>query len=293
MSEVEETPAGRSNLALISLRDLEVTFPGGTRAIAHITLDILPGQFIVLLGRSGAGKSTLLRTLNCLVKPTGGRLAVADIGEFSSPQAVQDLRRQTAMIFQLHHLIGRHTALKNVLMGRLAHHTVWRTLLPLPRRDMRLALECLERVGLGALALKRVDQLSGGERQRVGIARALAQQPRVILADEPVASLDQGNARVVLTLLRQICREDGLTVVVSLHQLEYAREFGARVIALSKGEVVFDGASDQLSAELLEHIYEAPNADGLAKSREPAVAVRKTNGRTEHEKKLPAPVTYS
>ena len=159
------------------------------------------------------------------------------------------------MVFQHHQLIERHTALQNVLTGRLAYHSTWRSLFPLPRAELEYALRCLERVGLGEKALARVDQLSGGQQQRVGIARALAQQPSMILADEPVASLDPATSERVLTLLRDICREDGITAVMSLHQLEYARRFADRIIGLANARIVFDAEPAKLEQHLsLIHI---------------------------------------
>jgi phosphonate transport system ATP-binding protein len=161
------------------------------------------------------------------------------------------------MIFQQHQLISRHTAWENVLMGRLAHYSTLRSLFPLPRRDQVLALECLERVGLLPKAMDRVDALSGGEQQRVGIARALAQQPRLILADEPVASLDPATAQKVMDLLQDISQTDGITAIVSLHQVELALAYADRIIALARGKIVFDGPPDELNPARLEGIYHA------------------------------------
>jgi phosphonate transport system ATP-binding protein len=165
------------------------------------------------------------------------------------------------MIFQHHNLILRHTALQNVLMGRLGYHPFWRTLFLLPRAERLMALECLDRVGLLHKALERTENLSGGERQRVGIARALAQRPRLILADEPVASLDPGTSHKILGLIHQVCKEDGITAVVSLHQVELARAYADRIIGLNGGQVVFDGPPGKLLPEVCDRIYE-PLATG-------------------------------
>jgi phosphonate transport system ATP-binding protein len=170
---------------------------------------------------------------------------------------VRTHRRQTAMIFQQHQLIGRHTGWKNVLLGRLAYYSTWRSLLPLPYGDQVLALECLERVGLLNKAMERVDALSGGEQQRVGIARALAQQPRLILADEPVASLDPATAQKIMDQLQDICQNDGITAIVSLHQVELALAYADRIVALAKGKIVFDGPPADLNPARLEGIYQA------------------------------------
>jgi phosphonate transport system ATP-binding protein len=168
------------------------------------------------------------------------------------------------MIFQQHHLIGRHTALKNVLLGRLGFRTSLRSLLPPSRAERRLALEVLDRVELRDRALSRADELSGGQQQRVGIARALIQAPNTILADEPVASLDPATAIRVLELIHRICREDGITGIVSLHQFELARRFADRVIGLSNGRVVFDGSIDELDRSALQRIYTTDSPDLLS-----------------------------
>jgi phosphonate transport system ATP-binding protein len=248
--------------AAIEVRDVSVVFAGRVRAIDAVTLDFRGGELAVLLGRSGAGKSTLLRCLNRLVAPTAGSVVVPGLGDLADPEVCLEHRRRTGMIFQHHHLLGCRTALDNVLMGRLGRHGPLRSLFPLPRRDVRFALECLDRVGLAGLALRRADRLSGGERQRVGVARALAQEPRMLLADEPVASLDPVTAHELLGEIRRICREDGLTAVISLHQLEYARDFGERIVGLRGGRTAFDGAPDGLGNGGLKGIYEVTDAPG-------------------------------
>jgi phosphonate transport system ATP-binding protein len=266
--------------AAIEVRDVSVAF-GKLRAIDSVTVEFRRGELTVLLGRSGAGKSTLLRCLNRLVAPTSGSVVVPGLGDLSDPRVCLEHRRRTGMIFQHHHLLGRRTALDNVLMGRLGRHSPLRSLLPLPRSEVRFALECLDRVGLAGLALRRADQLSGGERQRVGVARALAQEPRILLADEPVASLDPVAAHDLLTEVRRICREDGLTAVISLHQLEYARTFGERIVGLRAGRAAFDGDAQALAERGLNGIYEdAPGGDAC-----PSPAAERTHAEkgTRHE----------
>lgn len=235
------------------LDHLTVAYQKGTVALRPTSLTLPAGGFTVLLGASGAGKSTVLRCLNGLVRPTGGRVLAAPLGDIA--RALRAHRRRTGMVFQQHHLIGRITVLDNVLTGRLGHHPAWRSLLPMPRPDREMALMAIERVGLLPLALRRADSLSGGQQQRVGIARALVQQPQIILADEPVASLDPASAEAVLSLLRDICRADGLTAVVSLHQLDLARRFADRIIGLAAGAVVFDGPPTALDATAVQAIY--------------------------------------
>jgi len=240
---------------VISVENLSMCYPGGIRALHATSVRFSPREFTVLLGPSGAGKSTLLRCLNLLLAPTEGKIFSTTAGELKSPRAIRAHRLKTAMIFQQHQLIGRYTALDNVLIGRMGYHGAWRGLFPLPRKDRLLALECLERVGLLDKALTRADRLSGGEQQRVGIARALAQRPETILADEPVASLDPATANHVLSLLRTICADEGLTAIVSLHQLQLAKRYADRVIGMSQGRAVFDGAAEELTEGALRRIY--------------------------------------
>lgn len=234
---------------------LEVTYGNGARALQPTSLSFMQGEFVVLLGASGAGKSTLLRSLNGLVKPSTGHVVATSIGDLSDSALLRRHRRQTGMVFQQHHLIGRQSVLANVLMGRLGYHSALATLSPWSRLEKESALAALDRVGLIDQALNRADQLSGGQQQRVGIARALVQQPKVLLADEPVASLDPATAERLLELLHSICRSDGLTLVVSLHQVEFARQFADRIVGLQAGAIVFDGVPAELTPEKAESLY--------------------------------------
>jgi len=245
---------GESKGPLLSLRAVSVRYDGAVPALQPTMLDFHAGEFAVLLGPSGAGKSSLLRAVNGLAAASG-EVIHAGIGELATSAAIRAARRRTGMVFQQHHLVRRQSALANVLQGRLGRYPAWRTLWPLPRRDRELALRCLERVGLFDKALARVDQLSGGEQQRVGIARALAQQPRLLLADEPVASLDPATSHRLMELLREIARTDSMLAIVSLHQVEIARRFGDRIIGLRAGRVVFDGRPEALDAGALALIY--------------------------------------
>lgn len=188
---------------MIQLNDVSVRF-GSLVALHPTSLAFQDGEFTVLLGSSGAGKSTLLRCLNLMNQPSSGSITVSELGNLQNRRALQAHRRRTGMIFQQHQLIGRLSALQNVLMGRIGYHTTLRSLLPLSKEEQAIGLHSLDRVGLLHKALSRVDQLSGGQQQRVGIARALTQQPRLILADEPVASLDPATADKVLAMLHQI-----------------------------------------------------------------------------------------
>jgi phosphonate transport system ATP-binding protein len=249
---------------MIKVEDLGVVYGGNSVALRRTNITFHKGAFAVLLGASGAGKSTLLRSLNGLVTPSEGRVRVEELGCLSDRRALREHRRSTGMVFQQHQLIGRLTVLQNVLMGRLGYHPGWRTILPFPKSERELALGAIERVGLIDFALRRADELSGGQQQRVGIARALVQKPKLILADEPVASLDPTTAEAVLTLLRRVCREDGLTAIVSLHQVELARAFADRIIALAGGSVVFDGLPDGLEPATLDRIYKSNVAAAIS-----------------------------
>ena len=240
---------------MIQMNDVHVTFPGGMTALHPTSLHFRQREFTVLLGASGAGKSTLLRCLNQLTPPSGGSITVEGLGNLDDRHRLHEHRKHTGMIFQQHQLIGRQSTLANVLLGRIGYHAAWRSLCPLPLAERRIALECLERVGLLHKALERVDRLSGGQQQRVGIARALAQRPRLMLADEPVASLDPATSHKVLAQLRRIGQEDGITTVVSLHQVDLAQAYADRVVGLAHGRVVFDGAPAELTPARQQAIY--------------------------------------
>lgn len=262
-----------TNLTLppLAVDAVHVTYGTGARALAPTSLTFDRGAFTVLLGSSGAGKSTLLRTLNGLVPPSGGQV-LADGSPIAGAGRLRAHRRATGMVFQQHQLIGRATVLDNVLTGRLGYHSVLRTLLPFSREEKLAALEAIARVGLIDFALRRADQLSGGQQQRVGIARALIQKPRVLLADEPVASLDPATAESVLALLHGIARQDGLTAIVSLHQIEFARRFADRIVALAKGEIVFDGPPSRLGEAEIALIYGAGPAPTLQPATQEEIA---------------------
>jgi phosphonate transport system ATP-binding protein len=245
---------------LLDIRNLAVTYSNGHQALQSTNLEIRTGEFVVLLGSSGAGKSTLLRSINGLVTPSAGEVRMADIaGSLKEQRLMREQRRRTGMVFQQHHLIGRQTVLANVLMGRLSSQGPFGSLLPWSKAEKLRALAVIERVGLLDKALARADALSGGQQQRVGIARALIQKPRLMLADEPVASLDPATAENLLALLHSICKTDQLTAVVSLHQVDLARKFADRIIGLSHGRVVFEGTPAALTAATETALY-APSA---------------------------------
>lgn len=227
------------------------------QALRSVNLTIPDGQFVVIVGLSGAGKSTLLRCINRLVEPTEGQILAdgVDITRLGEGE-LRAWRTKVGMIFQNFNLVNRSTVLRNVLAGRLGHTSTLRSLLGLfPRSDVELALRCLERVQLRDKAFSRADQLSGGQKQRVAIARALCQEPKILLADEPVASLDPPTSHLIMQDLKRICREDGLTVLVNLHFIDLAVEYADRIIGLRAGEVVFDGPVSEVTEKTFEEIY--------------------------------------
>jgi len=241
---------------MIELRDVGMTYNGNFEALKPTSIHFKAGEFSVLLGTSGAGKSTMLRMINMLNVPSRGEVIIEGFGKLgNSHSSLRKVRREVAMVFQQHQLIPRNTALQNVLTGMLGRYGSLRTFFPFSKDDKRFALECLERVDLLHKANERVDKLSGGQQQRVGIARSLAQRPGIILADEPVASLDPVTSEKVLSILHRICKEESLTAIVSLHQVELAQKFADRIIGLSDGEVVFDGNIEALNQQSLASIY--------------------------------------
>ena len=239
---------------MISISQLTKHY-GTNPVLRGIDLKVAAGEFVVILGQSGAGKSTLLRCINRLVQADSGTLSVAGIDALAC-RDTRVLRREAAMIFQHHNVVPRLSVLKNVLTGCLGSVSTLTSIMQLFRReDVALAMQCLERVELAHKAGQRTDALSGGQMQRVGIARALAQRPKVILADEPVASLDPKTARLVLQYLRDATRELGITVLCNLHQVDYAREFGDRVVGLAHGRLVYDGDACNMTEADLQRIY--------------------------------------
>ena len=229
---------------------------GALPALNGISMTVPAGEMCVILGPSGAGKSTLLRCVNRLVEPGGGEIRVNGRPAPTTRAELRELRAGIGMIFQHHNLVPRLSVLKNVLSGRLARLPLWSSVLQIfPREDIAIAMEALARVGLADRAEDRADRLSGGQQQRVGIARALAQRPQVILADEPVASLDPKTAQVVLNDLRAAAHELQIAVLCNLHQVELARQFADRIVGIAAGQIVFDGPPADLDDAALARIY--------------------------------------
>lgn len=265
---------------MIKLENLTKRYPDGTGALCDIDLSLPKGQFCVLLGPSGAGKSTLLRSLNGLVAPTSGRI-VFDGRVIDGREDVRYMQMRVAMIHQSFNLVPRLSVLTNVLSGLLNRVSTTFALLGLfPGERKREACRLIESVGLGEEHIyRRASELSGGQQQRVGIARAFIGDPEVVLADEPVASLDPRISRDILSLLRNASRARGATVLCSLHQVDLAREFADRVVAMKAGRIVFDGLPHELTDQVLNTIYgdHASDTENLV-----------SDGVTD---KLPQPVT--
>ena len=230
---------------------------GQTRAVNNVSLSIPRGAFVGVIGRSGAGKSTLLRALNRLVEPSEGRILWNDQDVSSlNGHALRDWRRRCAMIFQQYNLVGRLDVLTNVLTGRLAHTPGWRSNLKLwSAEDRAIAMAALDQLDIANLAPQRADTLSGGQQQRVAICRALVQEPDIILADEPVASLDPRNARIVMDALQRINRHYGMTILCNLHSLDLARTYCDRLVGIAAGRLVFDDLPAALTDAAARELY--------------------------------------
>lgn len=241
---------------ILEVKNLKKTFPGGTEALKDVSLSVPEGEFLVLIGASGAGKSTLLRCINGLNTITDGTVRVIDkdVGSLKR-KGIRALRRKIGMIFQEFNIVKRKRVIDNVLHGKLGYYGLRGVLGLFTKEDKKEAFNILNRLGLAEQAVKRADQLSGGQKQRVAIARAIMQKPKLVLADEPVASLDPGSSDKVLGYLRKICKEDGITAIVSLHQMEYARQYADRIIGLTEGEVTFEGKPEDLDSEAIQDLY--------------------------------------
>lgn len=245
---------------MIEFHHVSKTYPNGTEGLKNINLTIENGEFVVIVGLSGAGKSTLLRSINKLHEISNGDITIdgKSITNARNKQ-LRRIRRDIGMIFQSFNLVKRASVLRNVLSGRVGYHSTLRTVLGLfPKEDMMLAYNALDRVNILEKAYTRSDQLSGGQQQRVSIARALAQEAKIILADEPVASLDPLTTKQVMDDLKKINQELGITTVVNLHFIDIAKQYATRIIGLSAGKVVFDGPVSEATDEKFAEIYGRP-----------------------------------
>lgn len=242
---------------MIEFRNVSKMYPNGTKGLNNINLKVQKGEFIVMVGLSGAGKSTLLRSVNRLHEITEGEIIIEGESITSAKgKGLRRMRRDIGMIFQSFNLVKRSTVLKNVLAGRVGYHSTLRTTLGLfPKEDVELAFQALKRVNILEKAYARADELSGGQQQRVSIARALAQEAKIILADEPVASLDPLTTKQVLNDLKKINEDFGITTIVNLHSIDLARQYATRIIGLHAGEIVFDGLVEEATDEKFAEIY--------------------------------------
>ena len=239
---------------LLEIVGLQKIFKNGTRALRGVNLSVCSGDFVVVLGPSGSGKTTLLRSINGLVSPEAGTIKFQE--EAITPRTLPNLRRHTGMVFQDFNLVENLTVINNVLTGLLESSNKLMSMLYLFTRDQKIrALDCLERVGLLDKAYVRVDQLSGGQKQRVGIARSIIKKPTLLLADEPVASLDPMISQTIMTLLRDIAKENSITVICNLHQVELALKYSDRIIGLSSGRIVLDNRTTDVDQAYIRNIY--------------------------------------
>lgn len=256
-------------MTILEIKNLHKSYGPTTLVLRGVNLKIEQGEFVGIIGLSGSGKSTLLRCINRLIEATSGEIlvprsllgseangATADILKLNQ-QELRHLRCKIGMVFQQFNIIKRLSVIENVLSGGLGYQPTLRSTLRIfSQGERRQALTNLKRVGLLDHAYKRADELSGGEQQRVAIARTLMQQPAIILADEPVASLDPKLSRVVLDILKRVCSEDGITALVSLHTLELTRGYADRVIGLKRGEIFFDGPTKELTDAIIDSVYQ-------------------------------------
>lgn len=242
---------------MLKLKGLKKRYATGDLALENIDLHVPAGQVLALIGPSGSGKSTLIRCVNRLVEPTAGTIELdsKDITRARGAR-LRQARRQIGMIFQNYALVERLSVMENVLSGRLAYVGFWRSYFRnFPASDIKQAFALLERVGLESMLDKRGDTLSGGQKQRVGIARALMQNPKLLLVDEPTASLDPKTSRQIMRLICELCQEQNLAAIINIHDVALAQQFVHRVVGLRAGQIVYDGAPEGLSPEILTTIY--------------------------------------
>lgn len=242
---------------MLQIRNVIKIYDGSVLALDDVSFEVPKGQFLAVIGLSGSGKSTLLRCINRLIEPTGGQILWDGVDITAATQdELRRIRRKVGMVFQHFNLVHRSTVLTNVLAGRLGYvNPGWSLINRFPKSDLEKAKRQLARVGIPDKANNRADELSGGQQQRVGIARALMQDPAMILADEPVASLDPVLAHSIMQYLEQINQEDGVTVLCSLHFLDLVHRYADRVIALNEGKMVFDGLPQDIDDRRFKEIY--------------------------------------
>ncbi|KPG73018.1 MULTISPECIES: phosphonate ABC transporter ATP-binding protein [unclassified Enterococcus] len=242
---------------IISFQNVTKQYPNGVLGLKDLNIDIKKGEFVIVVGLSGAGKSTMLRSINRLHEITSGEILIDNQSITKAKgRSLRLIRRDIGMIFQSFNLVKRSSVLRNVLTGRVAYHPTIKMLFGLfPQADKELAYQSLQRVNLAEKVYTRADELSGGQQQRVSIARALTQEPKIILADEPVASLDPLTTEKVMDDLKRINQDLGITIVVNLHSVQLARQYGTRIIGLRDGSLVFDGPVSEATDQRLKEIY--------------------------------------
>jgi len=242
---------------MIKFINVSKTYPNGVKALVDVNLEVEQGEFVAIIGLSGAGKSTLIRTVNKMIDITSGQLLVNDIDVSGlSGKKLRKFRRKIGMVFQSFNLVNRTTVIKNVLTSRVADMSLIQSLLGLySRQDKIKALEALDKVGILDKAYIRADQLSGGQQQRVALARTLAQDPEIILADEPVASLDPVMASVVMEDFQRINRDMKITIIINIHHVDLALKYADRIVGIQAGNIVFDGKANEITNDILKKIY--------------------------------------
>lgn len=242
---------------MLKIDQLSKTYKNGTAALTDVSFSVQEGEFVVILGKSGSGKSTLMRCINRLVEPSSGKIFLdGEEVTGASPKRLRELRKKTGMIFQQYNLISRYSVQLNTLMGRLASTSSITSMMNcFSEEDVAHSRQVLDRLGLSDKYFHRSEELSGGQQQRVGLARALMQQPEIILADEPVSSLDPASSRQIMELLAEFNEKDGVTILCNLHLPDLAQEFGTRMLALSEGQIVYDGPAGNLNEMELSSLY--------------------------------------
>ena len=254
---------------MLEITELSKRYKTGDDALTKVTLAVPDGQVLGLIGPSGAGKSTLIRCVNRLVEPTSGTIDLngAQLQKMGS-RKLRKARRRIGMIFQEYALVERLTVMENVLSGRLGYVGFWASAFrKFPQKDIDEAFRLLERVGLDHMVNKRADELSGGQRQRVGIARALIQDPELLLVDEPTASLDPKTSRQIMRLICELCEERNLSAIINIHDVALAKLFVQRIVGLQAGQIVFDGSPESLDSDVLTQIYGEEDWEATAKEK--------------------------
>ncbi|WP_255171382.1 phosphonate ABC transporter ATP-binding protein [Natrononativus amylolyticus] len=276
---------------MLQIRNLEKVYPTGDEALKGVSMDVDGEEVVSIIGPSGAGKSTLIRCINRLTEPTGGSVSLdgTDVTALSKKE-LRDARRDMGMIFQEFNLVERLTVMENVLSGRVGYVNTWQALRrDFPPEDVQRAYEILERVGVSGMENKRADELSGGQRQRIGIARAVLQRPKILLVDEPTSSLDPETSFAVMELLTEIATEEGIPVLINIHEVELALEYTDRIVGLADGEVVFKGTPDELDQDARDVIYrsgeareESTPAEQVEEQQSPSVEITDADRETSY-----------